>query len=126
MQRFFLDQSGPDSAPSLTYKPNANTLLSNIMLQLSTTKANEVDGKLSDALRNFLFGRDMGEDLAGRNIFRGRELGIPTYGGLAKCYGLEPDPVVRPRHLAPYLRPQAFALESIGCTCWRCKSCSVI
>eukprot|EP00892_Ulva_mutabilis_P004032 jgi/Ulvmu1/1/UM001_0001.1 len=93
-ENFFLDKTGSPAAPSVTYKSNANTLLSNIMLQLSTTSANEIDGKLSDALRNFLFGRDMGEDLAGRNIFRGRELGVPTYGGVAECFGLEADATV--------------------------------
>ena len=65
------------------------------MLQLSTTTASEIDGKLSDALRNFLFGRAEGEDLVGRNIFRGRELGVPTYAGVAQCFGLEFDDKVR-------------------------------
>ena len=97
-ENFFLDKTGPPNAPSVTYKSNANTLLSNIMLQLSTTSANEIDGKLSDALRNFLFGRDMGEDLAGRNIFRGRELGVPTYAGVAECFGLDADATVRAQH----------------------------
>ena len=71
------------------------------MLQLSTTSANEIDGKLSDALRDFLFGRDMGEDLAGRNIFRGRELGVPTYGGVAQCFGTPVDTTVCHRPQPP-------------------------
>lgn len=95
MQAFFLDRSGTNAKPSRTYKATAERDISNIMLQLSTTKANEVDGKLSNALRNFLFGPDDGEDLAGRNIFRGRELGVPTYGGLAECFGLRPNARVR-------------------------------
>eukprot|EP00892_Ulva_mutabilis_P011613 jgi/Ulvmu1/8824/UM049_0004.1 len=91
---FFLERSGTTSMPRVTYRPDANSVVSNIMLQLSTTVANEIDGKLSDALRNFLFGRDMGEDLAGRNIFRGRDLGVPTYAGVAECFGLEFDPTI--------------------------------
>lgn len=87
-------KSGPDDAPSITYRDDAESDITNIMTQLSTTRANEVDGKLSDALRNFLFGHEDAEDLAGRNIFRGRELGIPTYGGLAACFGLEHDATV--------------------------------
>ena len=90
VQSFFLEHGGTFDAPSVTYKDDAESILSNIMLQLSTTKANEIDGRLSDALRNFLFGRDEGQDLAGRNIFRGRDLGIPTYAGLAECFGTTP------------------------------------
>ena len=97
MQTFFLDTVGPDGGPAVTYKANAEINIANIMSKLSTTRANEIDGKLSDALRNFLFGHDEAQDLAGRNIFRGRELGVPTYEGMAKCYGTTPDPTVRNR-----------------------------
>eukprot|EP00892_Ulva_mutabilis_P008880 jgi/Ulvmu1/6364/UM290_0001.1 len=58
---------------------------------LPEVTANEIDGRLSDALRNFLFGRSEGQDLAGRNIFRSRELGLPTYAGMAECFGITPD-----------------------------------
>ena len=95
VQDFFLDKSGPVDSPMVTYKADAEDRLCNIMEGLATTRANEIDGKLSDALRNFLFGRSEGEDLAGRNIFRGRDLGVPTYGGLAECYGLKPNAKVR-------------------------------
>eukprot|EP00892_Ulva_mutabilis_P005801 jgi/Ulvmu1/3593/UM017_0005.1 len=54
----------------------------------------EIDGRLSDALRNFLFGRSEGQDLAGRNIFRSRELGLPTYAGMAECFGITPDATI--------------------------------
>ena len=94
-ENFFTVRSGSASSPSVTYRPNAEALLSDIMLQLSTNAANEIDGQLSDALRNFLFGRDMGEDLAGRNIFRGRDLGVPTYGGVAECFGIPVNAMVR-------------------------------
>ena len=90
MQRFFLENFG--SSP--TYKANSDQLVDTIMRKLSTTSANEIDGKLSDALRNFLF--NDGEDLAGRNIFRGRDIGLPTYAGLAKCFGITPDSKVQP------------------------------
>lgn len=93
VQTFFLDNSGSGSRPSVAYKDNADAMVSNIMQQLSTSSANEIDGKLSDALRNMLF--DLGEDLAGRNIFRGRDLGLPTYAGLAECYGTTPNAQVR-------------------------------
>eukprot|EP00892_Ulva_mutabilis_P006210 jgi/Ulvmu1/3961/UM180_0001.1 len=90
----FLERSGPAGFPSMTYRSNADATLTDIMLQLSTTAANEIDGRLSDALRNVLFGASMGEDLAGRNIFRGRELGVPTYGGVAECFGMPVDATV--------------------------------
>ena len=91
MQTFYLQQTGSPAAPAVTYKASAEADITSIMMKLSTTKANEIDGKLSDALRNELFGRSEGQDLAGRNIFRGRELGLPTYAGLAECYGTTPD-----------------------------------
>lgn len=91
MQDFFLDISGSANSPQVTYKSNSDSLLTEIMQKLSTTTANEIDGKLSDALRNDLFGHGEGEDLAGRNIFRGRDLGIPTYAGLAECFGIKHD-----------------------------------
>ena len=94
MQSFFLEHSGTAAKPSVTYKDNAESNLSNIMTQLSKTKANEIDGRLSDALRNFLFGRGEGQDLAGRNIFRGRELGVPSYADLADCFGIKHDATV--------------------------------
>eukprot|EP00892_Ulva_mutabilis_P004587 jgi/Ulvmu1/24/UM001_0025.1 len=99
----FLNKVGPRDRPTVTYRDDAEQKLSNVMRQLSTTSANEIDGRLSDALRNFLFGRDMGEDLAGRNIFRGRELGLPTYSGLAECFGITPDDKVERETPDPWL-----------------------
>ena len=65
------------------------------MLQAcADNSANEIDGRFSDALRNTLFG-EFGEDLASRNLFRGREVGIEGYSGLARCFGFEPRPSVR-------------------------------
>eukprot|EP00892_Ulva_mutabilis_P003698 jgi/Ulvmu1/16/UM001_0017.1 len=100
---FFFDRTGTMEEPEVTYKDGAEADIANIMTKLSTTTANEVDGKLSDALRNLLFGRSDAEDLAGRNIFRGRELGIPTYAGLAKCFGLEYDATVEAETPDPWV-----------------------
>lgn len=94
MQKFFLDMTGPGSAPTVRYKASAEGNLKSIMTKLSTTSANEIDGKLSDALRNVLFGHSEAQDLAGRNIFRGRDLGMPTYAGMAQCFGTVPDSTV--------------------------------
>eukprot|EP00892_Ulva_mutabilis_P005607 jgi/Ulvmu1/3418/UM016_0037.1 len=93
-EAFFLDHGGSPNAPTVTYKADADTRVTNIMASLASTSANEIDGKLSDALRNLLFGVGELEDLAGRNIFRGRELGIPSYAGLAACYGTSHNPTV--------------------------------
>ena len=96
----------------MTYKADAESNIANIMSKLSTTSANEIDGRLSDALRNFLFGRDEAQDLAGRNIFRGRELGVPTYEGMAECYGTTPDPTVRIDRILRKLQPLVTAVFS--------------
>lgn len=76
------------------YRPDADDLLNNIFTQLASTQASEMDGKLSDALRNILFGADRQEDLCARNIFRGRELAMPTYAGIANCFGTTADATV--------------------------------
>ena len=110
VQRMFLEESGK----SPDYKSNSDELVTRIMRTLSTTSANEIDGKLSDALRNFLF--DFGEDLAGRNIFRGRDIGLPTYAGLAKCYGISPDRQVKPPNHLP-----SVVLQSYDSTCQQCS-----
>jgi Animal haem peroxidase len=72
----------------VTLKDNAEELLTNVMAAVAGSKAAELDAKMSEALRNILFGPTMKEDLASRNIFRGRELNVPTCGGVAKCLGL--------------------------------------
>lgn len=67
-------------------KENANQLLDSLLQTISRTEANKVDGKISETLRNVLFGA-FGEDLASRNIFRGRDVGLASYKLLTKCYG---------------------------------------
>lgn len=54
-------------------------------------QAAERDGKFSDSLRNILFGPTngtaFGEDLACRNIYRGRDLGYASWAALQECWG---------------------------------------
>jgi hypothetical protein len=85
VQKHFLDLVNG----GVGYKANANALLEDIC-----TQASALDGKLSNALRNILFGREMQEDLCARNIFRGRDLAMPSYAGVATCFGVTPDATV--------------------------------
>lgn len=100
MQKFFLiNEEG-----GVGYKPDAGALMDKILALLTTTQAAEMDGKMSDALRNILFGPEFQEDLCSRNIFRSREMNVPSYANIATCFGETPDPTVRahppslPRH----------------------------
>lgn len=87
MQAFYLSQDGTNVAVRGTAEAN----IARIFNGLSTEAAGEMDGRLSDSLRNILFGVNFQEDLASRNIFRGRDLGLPSYAGIAKCFGVKPD-----------------------------------
>ena len=50
----------------------------------------EIDTKIVDELRNFLFlNKGVGLDLAAINIQRGRETGIPDYNSVRKALGLK-------------------------------------
>lgn len=53
--------------------------------------AQEIDTKIVDDVRSFLFGPpgSDGFDLAALNIQRGRDLGIPTYNGLREALGFD-------------------------------------
>ena len=59
--------------------------------------AEKADSKAVDGLRNILFGM---EDLVTRNLYRAREIGLPTYQDMCQCYGTTPistsyvDPIV--------------------------------
>lgn len=91
MQSFFLVQN----ATNVAVKGSAESDITKILKGLSTEASAEMDGKMSDSLRNILFGPTFQEDLASRNIFRGRDLHLPTYAGMAKCFGVKPDAQVR-------------------------------
>eukprot|EP00892_Ulva_mutabilis_P000383 jgi/Ulvmu1/10345/UM061_0028.1 len=85
-QDFFLEQKDGGWA----MRSDANKRLDRLLSQGCKNLAAERDGKLSDTLRNTLFG-DFGEDLASRNIFRARDMGIVDYKDLASCYGAKPE-----------------------------------
>ena len=61
-----------------------------ILHGLSKQKAQEVDNRVVDAVRNFLFGNpgEGGFDLASANIQRGRDHGLANYNSVRQAYGL--------------------------------------
>jgi peroxidase len=64
--------------------------LKSLLRGLANQQAQEVDNKVVDAVRNFLFG-DPGEggfDLASANIQRGRDHGLADYNTVRQAYGL--------------------------------------
>lgn len=72
----------------------ASSKLDDVALFSAQSRANQIDGKLSDTLRNTLFG-DFGEDLGSRNMYRSRDMRVPSYGTLAACFGVKPTGRVR-------------------------------
>ena len=63
-----------------------------ILRGLAAQKAQQIDNKIVDDVRNFLFGQPGmgGFDLASLNIQRGRDHGIADYNTVRMAYGLEP------------------------------------
>ena len=63
-----------------------------LLLGLSRSVSQEIDVKVTDAVRNFLFGApgSGGMDLMALNIQRGREHGMPSYNDMRVHYGLSP------------------------------------
>ena len=96
MQSFFLEAEDTADGPAVNFRAGADAILDDLVSALATSSANELDGRVSDALRNNLFGLAEGQDLVGRNIFRSRDVALPTYAGLAECFGITPDVTVRP------------------------------
>jgi hypothetical protein len=63
-----------------------------LLLGLAYQPAQEIDNKIVDDVRNFLFGPPGagGLDLASLNIQRGRDHGLPDYNSVRVAYGLTP------------------------------------
>src|SRR5262249_8846745 len=93
----FLDNNGNEirDAVSLNatfFNPSIveQTWIDPILKYLSSDRAEEVDTKLVDSVRNFLFGPPGagGLDLASLNIQRGRDHGLADYNTTREAYGL--------------------------------------
>jgi hypothetical protein len=91
-----VDKSGINHVPLREAFFN-NTLIKEkgidpILHGLAVQRAQEIDNKLVDDVRNFLFGPpgSGGFDLASLNIQRGRDHGLPDYNTVRIAYGLDP------------------------------------
>jgi hypothetical protein len=60
------------------------------LLGLSNQKSQDIDCRIVNSVRNFLFGDpgNGGHDLGSLNIMRGRDHGLPDYNGVRESYGL--------------------------------------
>jgi len=69
-----------------------DAVLDDLLMGLTKQVAQEVDGKIVDGVRSFLFAPsgDIGLDLAALNIQRGRDHGLPNYNTMRSAYGLSP------------------------------------
>lgn len=65
--------------------------IDNLLRGLASQQCQELDGKIVDALRNFLFGApgSGGLDLASLNIQRGRDHGLVSYNDAREALGME-------------------------------------
>jgi peroxidase len=98
------DPRGPISLADSFFDPvlltNSHDL--NVILKgLASQKAEEIDNKIVDAVRNFLFGPPGagGFDLASLNIQRGRDHGLSDYNTTRDAFGLPPGDFIRADHL---------------------------
>ncbi len=93
-------QKGKDSSDTILlrdafFKPEfiqANGI-DGLLIGASKKRMQQIDGKIVDDVRNFLFGSPSAShllDLATLNIQRGRDHGIPGYNAVRIAYGLEP------------------------------------
>jgi hypothetical protein len=87
------DPRGPISLQNCFFDPpllTSSTDLNEILKGLASQDAQEVDNKLVDGVRNFLFGPPGagGFDLASLNIQRGRDHGLSDYNTVRAAYGL--------------------------------------
>ena len=69
-----------------------NDGIDSVLKGLASQEAQEIDTKLIDDVRNFLFGMpgSGGMDLASLNIQRGRDHGIPSYNDTREALGFDP------------------------------------
>ncbi len=93
---------GNDGRPAFDEVPLANAFFNSDLLRetgpgsilkyLASTQSQEIDLKLVDGLRNFLFGQpgDGGFDLEALNIQRRRDHGLADYNSVRVAYGLAP------------------------------------
>ncbi len=67
------------------------TGIDSVLKYLASDRAEEIDTKVVDDVRNFLFGApgQGGLDLASLNIQRGRDHGLPDYNDMRAAYGLK-------------------------------------
>lgn len=93
----FLSNNGQTVSPSISlanafFNPNIvkSTGVDPIVKYLASDNAEEIDTKVVDSLRNFLFGQpgQGGLDLASLNIQRGRDHGLADYNTTRAAYGL--------------------------------------
>lgn len=93
----FLDNNGQEVAPEVTLSQaffNPPLLSANgidpILKYLASDPSSEVDTKVVNSVRNFLFGPPGagGFDLASLNIQRGRDNGLADYNTMRAAYGL--------------------------------------
>lgn len=88
------DPIGPFALPTLFFNSQLikDMGIDPFLFAALNTTAQAVDSQIIDGLRNFLFAAGpglFGEDLITRNLFRSREVGLPTYDTVAQCYDSE-------------------------------------
>lgn len=109
----FLDNNGNEISDAVELKDSFNNSsiiqqnnIDPLLKYLASDRAEEIDLKVVDSLRNFLFGEpgQGGMDLASLNIQRGRDHGLADYNSTRAAYGLpkvnsfadiNPDPIVQ-------------------------------
>lgn len=111
------------SAAGAADAAKANADLDTLVQATSDHPMAALDGRMSDALRNVLFG-SQGLDLGAFNIFRARDVGVRGYAALARCYGVRADPHVRAVFCPlPRLPRTSTASTRVRCSRTRARLC---